>query len=156
MPNRCMVLMSRFRGAVTESGLQYHAGLKALGGDSNHIEPADTRAVTGSAHIDSDLKAAHPNTPRWDYAIGYGANKLTVHYVEVHEARTRKHAREVLNKLRWLKDWLDTAPLGTIRRRRFHWAATGKVDIPKTNHELKQLAEQGIKMPTRIVKIADP
>lgn len=143
--------MSELKQAVENSGLRHREGLKALGRNKKHIEAKDTRAILGSADIDSDLVKAFPNDSRWDYAIGYDPGNLVVHFVEIHEARTNRHAKEVLNKLQWLKRWLKGVQLGSLNPKRFHWAATKKIQIPSGNPTLKQLAEHGVKRPSNTI-----
>jgi hypothetical protein len=143
--------MASFREAVAGSGLTFRPGLQALGRDSRHVQPSDTRSVLGSANIDGDMRATYPNASRWDYAVCCEARIESVDYIEVHPATTSQNAREVWDKLQWLTEWLRSVPLGELSRR-FHWINTGSVGIPKTNPRLKQLASKGIR-PCRSLRI---
>ena len=68
--------------------------------------------------------------------------------MEVHGAQTSR-VREVLNKRRWLKDWLNAAgkPLGRLTRTdapAFIWLASGSIRLPRHLPQAKLASQQGI------------
>ena len=87
----------------------FRYGLHALGNDSSKVQFASTRSLVGSVALDNALQARYPNDPRWDYGIGLkkSARESAV-WIEVHPASTSE-VTTVLNKLRWLKNWLKNA-----------------------------------------------
>lgn len=71
-------------------------------------------------------------------------------WVEVHAAQTNK-VREMLNKLRWLKDWFqaDGKPLHEMTAFNgptgpFVWLASGAIRLPPHSRQAKQAAQAGI------------
>ena len=86
-----------------------------------------------------------PNAPRWDYGIGYrhGNRGERAIWIEVHGAQTNK-VKEVVKKLRWLKDWLNDAgqPLVPLTRADGHvpafvWLASASIKLPRTTPQAK-------------------
>lgn len=81
-------------------------GLRALGNDSSRVH-ASPRSLVGSVALDNALQARYPNEPRWDYGIGVKKRaRVSAVWIEVHPASTSE-VRTVLNKLKWLKNWLE-------------------------------------------------
>ena len=113
------------------------------------ISCADGRLLTGSVDLDAALLETHPNAPRWDYGIGLRqGNRECAVWVEVHSAQTNK-VREVLNKHRWLKDWLstDAEPLERLTRTNapaFIWLASGSIKLPRHLPQAKRALQEGI------------
>jgi hypothetical protein len=107
--------------------------------------------------IDAALKSDLPNDPRWDYAIGMivDSKRDRIVWVEVHPASS-SNVKEVLAKLRWLRDWLDSAA-GTLARldRRIVWVASGTVAILRGSPQARQLAIEGLKFPRSHVVLED-
>jgi hypothetical protein len=105
--------------------------------------------------VDRALANAHPEDPRWDYAIGLHRAREAerVMWVEVHPA-TSRGAEEVRKKHSWLAHWLkSSAPLLDSMPARFHWVASGKVAIPRNSPHLKRLAAQGIHFAGRMLHL---
>lgn len=128
------------------------AGLQALGSNSKAVVPANARQCQGSVDLDGCLQTQYPNAPRWDYLIGYAGR---AYFVEVHPATTR-NVDEVINKLRWLKNWLETtgAALKPIRGEQpYRWVASGKVAILAGSPQARRLAEAGLSLPKRQVHL---
>jgi hypothetical protein len=112
----------------------YQLGLQALGANSNKIVAANTRKLDGSVDIDTCTKEKYPEENRWDYAIGYDGN---VYFVEVHPASAAE-VRVVLQKLQWLKAWLQKeAPEINKKKANFpyYWVQTGSFQIPKNSRQ---------------------
>ena len=122
-----------FQQAIQEAEhLILRAGLSAIAEGKAQIIARDSRRVLGSVHIDNDCRKAHPNSNRWDYAIGYNRKgKPFVFFVEVHSANSHNVA-EMVKKLDWLVSFLHRDANADLRRlpREYHWVASGKFNIP--------------------------
>lgn len=137
---------------------QYRPGLQALSaGHAARIQCHDTRRLTGSINVDSALQSAEPNAPRWDYGIGYRRGNYEVAvWVEVHPASS-KHVTDVMNKLKWLKDWLRTqAPaLAALTQGDYYWVSTGgTIAITPNSPQAKRLAAAGLRGPMRSLQLS--
>jgi hypothetical protein len=137
----------------------YHAGLKALtAAHRKRIQQGEVR-ILGSINLDGALCQRYPNEPRWDYGIGIqkGSKPFAI-WVEVHPAST-SNVSEVLLKLRWLKGWLSGQATQlhalTPPQRAYHWIATDGVDITPNSPEARQLAQAGLTMPRKVLKLND-
>ena len=119
----------------------YCVGLGAL--KKGHKEHILAKGAKGSVDIDTAMKELDPNGNRWDYAIECDGE---IHYVEVHGAERTGRKDEVEKKLEWLHDWLIKHPL--IKRiqqpKRFHWVATGEIDIREATPASKQKKKAGL------------
>jgi hypothetical protein len=105
--------------------------------------------------IDAALRDEFPNAARWDYAIGIKAHTDDfVAWLEVHPASSR-HVNEVIEKLLWLKDWLQTsaAELDALPRR-FHWVASGAVSFDRASPQAKRIAQAGLRFPAKHIDLA--
>lgn len=132
-------------------------GLGALRAqDRRHVDSEDPRRLRGSADVDSALQAHQPNAHRWDFAIGYRhANRTEdcVYWVEIHTAND-KETRVVLNKLRWLREWL--AGDGTLLKyfeRDFIWVSSGATSFTLGAPQVKQFAQLGLQHKGRVLRI---
>ncbi|HEY5328188.1 MAG TPA: hypothetical protein VIJ27_14390 [Mucilaginibacter sp.] len=122
----------------------YQSGLKAMGSYSTKISLSNTSSCNGSVDIDECVKSEYPNANRWDYCFGYN-NKA--YFVEVHSANTSE-VSTMLNKLQWLKDWLNSsAPeLNKIKANPpYYWVMSGKYDILPNSPQAKRIAQAGLK-----------
>jgi hypothetical protein len=123
----------------------YQSGLQALGKYSKKIDLAETTLCSGSVEIDECTKAKYPNDPRWDYALCYNSE---VFFVEVHTANTSE-VNAVLNKLQWLKDWLNKeAPeINKLKAKNqpYIWIQSNDFHIPKTSPQYRLAVQKGIK-----------
>lgn len=120
-------------------GLQ---GLEAA--DRAHISVRAPRSLSGSVDLDSSLASRYPNANRWDYGIGrkgVGRNDQ-VYWIEVHPA-TDQEVSTVLNKLRWVRDWLSASgfPL-TDPKPEFIWISSGRTSSSLSAPLRKRLAER--------------
>ncbi len=64
----------------------------------------------------------------------------------MHSAQTSE-VRAMLNKLRWLKDWLagEGEPLGRLTDKgAFVWLASGAIRLPRTTPQYRLVAREGI------------
>ncbi len=141
-----------FRAAVEASEIlrpHLNAGLQALlSVDSDRIRAKHTRRITGSVNLDTALAASLPNSPRWDYGVGYRLKNSTsdiVHWIEVHPA-TDREAGIVVKKLAWLKQWIaaDAQKLSCLDPR-YIWISSGSTRLTPTAPALRQLAQLGCK-----------
>jgi hypothetical protein len=145
-----------FRKAVNatqELSGAYRSGIRALTEvDRNRVECVQTRRLRGSVNLETRLRDYYPNEPIWDYGVGWRVdmkNDCAV-WIEVHPASSG-HVESVINKVKWLKIWLQTtAPaLGRLTRRNdgYVWIASGRVLLQKTSRQARQLASVGISFP---------
>lgn len=110
------------------------------------LKQLDTRLLYGSVDIDKATRDRYPQASRWDYVVCYHG---ALYFIELHPAST-SNVREVLNKLKWLKDWLkDKDRLGQAKKS-YHWIATDGVHIHPESREAKQLAIKGLKPEKRL------
>ena len=133
----------------------YREGIQALENrHRRHVTCGDSRRLTGSIDLDKALvrEPDHANAPRWDYGVGYrprnGPEQAV--WVEVHSATT-KEVSAVLQKLQWLRDWLngDAEQLmrmtnATAEDCRYVWIASAGVRIPGNSPQARQLNTSGI------------
>ena len=140
----------------------YCAGKQALKREHRGLVTCeDSRLLTGSIDLDSALERepGYANAARWDYGLGYrpaaGRREQAV-WIEVHSATTRE-VTAVLNKLRWLQDWLN-AGAGCLKRmtdrggdrdNRFVWIASAGNNIPPNSRHARRLSRSAIKKPRR-------
>lgn len=135
----------------------WQKGLEALRTeDKPHIQAANTRKLTGSVDVDNALKRTQPNAHRWDFAIGYQHSDRKaecVYWVEIHTA-SDSQVSVVLDKLRWLKDWLvnDGRDLAKFERD-FIWVSSGATSFTLTSPQQKQFAILGLQHKGRVLRI---
>jgi hypothetical protein len=141
----------RFKQAVENTrGFEqaYQPGLQAIRRKDGHcISCRDSHVVTGSVNLDGALAKTLPNDPRWDYGVGVTGQTTseTAIWIEVHPASSH-HIDEVLDKLDWLKDWLQScAPDLNSMPREFVWVASGKVSFQPNSPQRRKLAAQGLR-----------
>jgi len=138
-----------FKNAVRMTpGLEdaYRRGLQALRRtDRNRVCCGEARHVCGSVNLDEALSGSHSQERRWDYGIGIpGSPGESVVWIEVHPASSR-HVRDVLDKLSWLKGWLDSsAPRLRELPAKYVWVASGKVAIPRNSPQRRRLSARGL------------
>lgn len=127
-------------------------GLQALGRNSGKVAVRETRDLTGSVDVDTCLMTRYPNTPRWDYVLGY---RDRVYYLEIHPADNTRKVREVTAKLRWLKQWRKRSARSLEdleRQSTYHWISTGKTaSSVKRGKYLQILAQNGIRGPDSVL-----
>lgn len=101
--------------------------------------------MCGSVNLDEALSGSHSQERRWDYGIGIpGSPGESVVWIEVHPASSR-HVRDVLDKLSWLKGWLDSsAPRLRELPAKYVWVASGKVAIPRNSPQRRRLSARGL------------
>jgi len=124
-------------------------GLRALSAaDASRLSISHPRRLRGSVNVDEALRELKPTEHRWDYSIGLGIGHGDEHalWIEVHSANAL-HIDTVINKRRWLRQWLDTegAPMKAITpNSNYVWLASGSVALPKDSPQRKRLAMEGI------------
>jgi hypothetical protein len=126
--------------------------------DKPHIYAEDTRKLSGSADLDAALQQHEPNAHRWDFAIGYTHINRTwecIYWVEIHTA-SQGEVNVVLEKLRWLKQWLrgDGQKLAPFERD-FIWVSSGATSFTLTSPQQKQFAVLGLQHKGRVLRIPD-
>ncbi|MGO4880256.1 MAG: hypothetical protein ACLP59_05480 [Bryobacteraceae bacterium] len=143
----------RFRDAVRSTqALRNHLqeGLGALRNvDRDRLSCSNPRRLRGSVDVDEALKPLLPAAPRWDYAIriSQGTQSDHVVWLEVHPANSR-HVDEVLDKLQWLRAWLEKEARAFDRMpAHFYWVATGAVGFRRGGQEQRRIAQEGLKFP---------
>jgi hypothetical protein len=135
----------------------WQKGLEALRAqDKPHIKAENTRRLKGSADIDKALQQHDPNSHRWDFAIGYkhtNRSQECVYWIEIHTANDSQ-VNLVLDKLRWLKNWLagDGRLLNGFERE-FIWVSSGATSFTLTSPQQKQFAVLGLQHKGRMLRI---
>lgn len=135
----------------------WRAGLGALRAqDRPHVVAEDTRQLKGSVDVDAALQHREPNAHRWDFAIGYrhtNRARECVYWVEIHTASDRE-VNVVLNKLRWLREWLagDGRLLARFERD-FIWVSSGATSFTLGAPQLKQFAQLGLQHKGGVLRI---
>lgn len=139
--------------------------LNAMVGQAVSI--ADTRRFTGSIDLDLCLAGnpAHANEPRWDYGLGFvspGTGIRCAVWIESHNA-TPGDVAQVVKKLQWLKRWLgnyraELLPMTHSAEREmgsspYIWHAVGPVSINKGSSARRTLAQAGLSMPTKKIRL---
>lgn len=136
----------------------FEPGIQALRRDHRAlILCPDAARLTGSIDLDGALAEQQPNSPRWDYGLGFRHERQeNAVWVEVHAAQTNK-VRGMLNKLRWLKDWLqaDGEPLRGMTESNgptppFVWLASGPIRIPPNSPQARLASQAGIRPRKRL------
>ncbi|MBC7411666.1 MAG: hypothetical protein H7331_04345 [Bacteroidia bacterium] len=141
-----LVIQSVFEEAVKATKdikTGYNTGLQAFGKDSDKIKLKNTTLIQGSVNLDKCLESKYPNDNRWDYCFAYTSK---VYFIEVHTANTRE-VRTMLNKLKALKDWLNTsAPhINKLKAKQpYFWVQSNKFNIPKGSSQYRQIITQGL------------
>jgi len=126
-------------------------GLKALPKSDRKQISCKARPVRGRVDIDNALLPLYPNAARWDYVVGLGQPRQqdSTVWIEIHSVAS-SHVDEVLNKLRWLKQWLTaSAPELKLLPATFCWIATGKVSFRRGSQHANKIAKAGLRFPVK-------
>jgi hypothetical protein len=149
-----------FKEAVEQTPHLQDAWKSGLGAlrrrDKPHVVAEDTRLLTGSAYVDKALETVEPHAHRWDYAIGYRHTNLQdewLYWVEIHTASDGEIG-VVLEKLRWLQDWLlrDGRRLNQFARE-FVWISSGPTMFTRTSPQQRRFALLELQYKGRVFKI---
>ena len=126
------------------------SGLKALRRADRSRVSCDGRNLVGSIDIDGALRYLYPRDARWDYAVGVSKSARDfVVWLEVHPASSL-HVDEVLDKVRWLKQWLETsAPELRGLDRHLCRIATGGVSFGRGSPQARRIAQEGLRFPVK-------
>jgi hypothetical protein len=112
--------------------------------------------LKGSVDVDGALQNQQPNAHRWDFAIGYrhaNRGEDCVYWVEVHTAND-KEVNVVLDKLRWLRNWLaGDGKLLKQFERDFIWVSSGATSFTLGAPQLKQFAQLGLQHKGKVLRI---
>ena len=121
------------------------------GADRSKIVAADKNKLQGSLDIDSQVKAAYPNEPRWDYALSYDDR---IYFFEVHPAETSE-VDKVISKVKWLKQWLEdrASAINKLPKAEhpYTWVQSGRYAILPTSREKMKLSVAGIATANKLV-----
>lgn len=151
--------------AGTPIGSYVKPGKIALKGEHRSlVSISDDSSLSDSVNLKKALSSLSPSDPQWDYAVGWIASKSeSCCFVEVHPANTRQADEIVRKKMAAGKLLLQHAPkligLAEQTRRRigkpvWHWVATdAHVAVHPGTPAARRLAEAGVSMPTRRVKL---
>jgi hypothetical protein len=124
-------------------------GLQALGARSAQVSVSAPGSATHSIDLDAALRAQYPSAARWDYGVNLKiGSSNTIAWIEVHHA-TSGEVGAVLNKLAWLKQWLNSAQdacCTSKTKSTFHWVAT-PAGVHIDTQRLRRLASAGLKAP---------
>lgn len=150
-----------FRQAIEQTSSiaqAYRPGLQALrASDRGRVSANDPRLLSGSLDLDSTLSVAEPNSPRWDYGIGWKETSNSserVLWVEIHPVRTKTHLSEIELKLNWLMQWLSGAGrrVGGIERE-FVCVSSGETGFTSTSPQLRRFAARGLRFAGRHLRL---
>lgn len=138
-----------------------HPGKQAFAGThAGLVTAGDPTRFTASVNLDDSLRdrPKYRHASRWDYGLGFreSPGQECAIWIEVHPASTSE-VSTVLNKLAWLKDWLnnEVPELARLCRRTgsatsFHWLATpAGVHIRPGSPQARRLHASGLDMPRR-------
>lgn len=118
-------------------------GLSALRTNSKLIKPRNPKLLDGSVDIDNAVISIYPDESRWDYVVGYSNEAF---FIEVHPADTT-NVNEMLNKVKWLKQWLDKVAPDLKRLHKggvFYWIPSGRVNILKGSNQYRKIAANNL------------
>jgi len=133
--------------------LDFCDGLRALSGQSKHIDAKDTSSISGSVNLDEAYRASQPTASRWDYGIAYRQPHETLYWIEIHPADNR-HVDVVIAKAKWLKNWLRAeGRLFLDFPRTLSWVATGSSALIAKDPERQKLAKAGVKYVGNVLHI---
>jgi len=135
----------------------WRLGLGALRAqDRQHVNPSNPRQLSGSVDVDSALQRQQPNAHRWDFAIGFrhtNRQNECIYWVEIHTAND-KEINVVLDKLRWLRNWLASdGYLLDAFERDFIWVSSGATSFTSGAPQSKQFAQLGLQHKGRVLRI---
>ena len=128
----------------------YCVGIRAL--SENHKNRISAKGAKGSLAIDEATIDLYPGGNRWDYAIECNGE---IHYVEVHGAERTGRRKQVEKKLEWLNKWLrnNATAIDKLQQpKRFHWVATGEIDLREATPASKQKKKMRL-VPTKYLEI---
>lgn len=143
--------------AIPELASSYRPGLQALkGADRRRIDCSSPRRLRGSVYLEGAI--GNPNTPAWDYGIGYCASQNDeAIWVEVHPANSH-HVSEVIRKACWLKGWLQGNAVELLNMTRAHagyvWLATGRISLQRHSRQALALAAAGVSFPESKLRLS--
>lgn len=159
--------ISQFEAGCKKAQVTHEIGKQAVGpAYSPQIEAVNGK-FTHSVDLDNHFKLAEPSSPRWDYGLGVKfVNGVEVAvWIEPHPASSTGEVNSMLAKLDWLESKLDSAPFSDLRALRdaarkqgvnpYRWQVTltGAIRITPQSKEARKLAEAGLEMPNRHIKI---
>jgi hypothetical protein len=124
-------------------------GLQALRAeDRPHIEPEDTRRLTGSADIDTALVKICSHANRWDFGIGYqhtDRKDEMIYWTELHTA-SDSQVKVVIAKVQWLLAWLKgQGKCPATFERDIVWVSSGATTFTLTSPQKKAMAAAGLR-----------
>jgi hypothetical protein len=132
--------------AAPTFGRHVKDGMGALkGGHHRKVE----MEATCSVDLDAHGPRRGDGEKRWDYVLVNHDGKG--HGVEVHPGWT-SNVEEMIEKKRWAEQVLAREAKKLVVAK-WHWIATGKVDIRKHDRARKRLVEAGVEFPRKHIAI---
>lgn len=126
-------------------------GLQALGKHAVCVRTQKRKAAV-SIDLDTVLQKSAPNAARWDYGIEMVEGDWTsCVWVEVHPAMSSE-VKVVIQKLRWLRDWLSQSAECRSVPHEFYWIAT-KAGTHIDSTRQRQLNSVGLRMPIQRIEL---
>lgn len=156
--------MTEFLDAATKAGLGGKAGKQAIKAEyRNQLDVAGSASFTGSVDVDEHFKKSEPTANRWDYGVGFSKGAEFALWIEPHPASGSGEVSVMLRKLEWLQaklktpDFADLAALTAAAEERgeipYRWLYSGKTSFRAGGKEARQLAQKGMKLPERNIRI---
>ncbi len=125
----------------------YKNGLQAVKSADSHFRVKNPRMLSGSLDIDTTLKGAMPQDPRWDYVVAYKKGRSEgLFWVEVHPAGSSHNCKEIKRKLQWLKEEFlqNIAPSLKSYSSRYYWVPSGGYHMLTRGSSSRELAKLGV------------
>lgn len=161
---RDTVATSKFKKASAKAGLSVHEGKQAMdpcyhGG----VTLQKKFSFTCSVDLDDHFQKQEPHSPRWDYGVGVrcpDGGEIAL-WIEPHPAGSTSDAKEMLKKLKWLKEVLNREQFKELRHLHknalkhtnlpYRWliSANSKIRIFPHSKEAKAIAVEGLDLPRR-------
>ena len=127
--------------------LHWKPGLQALKG--SHRSKVLDKSPKQSCDIDTLFESPEPNAPRWDYIVERKRSTRTGAGIEVHPADVGQ-VDAMIAKKHWAVKKITTED-PELRVDRWHWIATGGVNLPANSPKARKLAAAGISYPCKVL-----
>jgi hypothetical protein len=156
--------MTVFLDSTAAAELNGRPGKQAIKAEyRDQVLVGGSAGFTGSVDLDLHFSAAEPNANRWDYGVGFSHGNEFALWVEPHPASGSGEVAVVLRKLDWLKSKLRSPGyegLAALTRAAedkgeipFRWLYKGKTSFRTGGREARQLAQKGMKLPERSIRV---
>ena len=156
--------MTGFLEAADAAGIKSKDGKQAI---KTEYRPQLTvkggAYFSGSIDLDAHFATVEPQATRWDYGVGFHAGREFALWIEPHPASGSREVAVMIRKLDWLKAKLRTpefdglADLTRAAQARgeipFRWLYKGRTSFRVGGKEARQLAQNGMRLPERIIRV---